>query len=47
MAVILFVTAVVALLVGLVAGLPLWLWKTARQRDPPMHGRRAGRTRRF
>jgi hypothetical protein len=47
MAVFLFVTASVAVvmgLAGLVAGPSLWLWKTERKREPPMRGRRAGRT---
>jgi hypothetical protein len=47
MAVFLFVMAAVAIVmgfVGLVAGSPLWLWRTERTRSPPWRGGRAGRT---
>jgi hypothetical protein len=47
MTVFLFVTASVAVgmgLVGLVAGSPLWLWRTDRKRGPPLCGRWAHRT---
>jgi hypothetical protein len=47
MAAFLFVTAFVAVvmgLVGLVAGSSLWLWGTERTRSPLWRGRRADRT---
>jgi hypothetical protein len=47
MAVFLFVTAAVAVLVGLVglvAGPPLWLWRTAQKKGPPLRRRQAGST---
>jgi hypothetical protein len=47
MAAFLFVTASVAVvigLVGLVAWSALWLWRTERRREPLLHGQWTGRT---
>jgi hypothetical protein len=47
MAAFLFATAAVAVLtglVGLLAGPPLWLWRTAQEKGLPLRRRQAGST---